>query len=64
MSIEQLAKEIIRVLDVKARQGVRKPEETWTGFENGNGEEIGRDIEQLIAKAKKVTESTAQKAGE
>lgn len=54
MSTEQLATEIIRVLDVKARQGARRPEETWTGFENGEGVEVGQDIERLIRKAKAV----------
>lgn len=59
MNAEQLANEIIRVLDVKARRGVRKPEETWTGFENGEGIEIGRDIERLIKRAKAVIKQSA-----
>ena len=54
MDAQTLAKEIIRLLDVKARRGVRKPEETWIGFENGEGVEIGTDIERLIKKAKAV----------
>lgn len=62
MSAEQLANEIIRVLDVKARQGVRKPEETWTDFENGDGVEIGRDVERLIKRAKAVIKQSATTA--
>lgn len=62
MSAEQLANEIIRVLDVKARRGVRQPEETWVGFENGEGVEIGRDIERLIKKAKAVIKQSATAA--
>ena len=60
MNAEQLANEIIRVLDVKARQGVRKPEETWTGFENREGVEVGRDIERLIKKAKSVIKQSVE----
>ena len=33
MSAEQLANEVVRVLDVKVRRGVRQPEEAWIGFD-------------------------------
>jgi|GEM_PF-2543983 len=52
ISVEQLAAEIIRVLDVKARQDSRHPQEAWTRFENGSGVEIGQEIEGLIQLAK------------
>ena len=58
MDAQNLAKEIIRLLDIKARQGVRKPEETWIGFENGEGVEIGTEIERLIRKAKTVIKAS------
>ena len=59
MDTQHLAKEIIRLLDVKARQGVRQPEQTWVGYENGEGVEIGTEIERLIKKAKAVIKASA-----
>ena len=61
MDAQDLAKEVVRLLDVKARQGVHKPEETWIGFENGEGVEIGREVEQLIKKAKAVIKASVTK---
>lgn len=58
MDTQHLAKEIVRLLDVKARQGVRKPEQTWIGSENGEGVEIGTEIERLIQKAKVVIKAS------
>lgn len=48
----ELAKDIIKILDQKARKGCTNP--SWIGYENGNGEEFGSDVEKLIDKAKKV----------
>jgi RNase P/RNase MRP subunit POP5 len=45
------AKEIIRILDKKANKGVKN--KIWEGFTNGLGEEVGKDIDSLIIKAKK-----------
>lgn len=59
LTLDQLAEEIVRVLDVKARQDLREPQEAWTRFENGNGVEIGQDIEALIQLAKAVLYSQA-----
>lgn len=46
------AKEVIRILDKKANRGCSQ--QSWEGFENGNGEEIGTHIDKLIRKAKKI----------
>ena len=60
MDAQELAKEIIRILDVKTRQGLRQPETAWIGFENGEGVEVGKDIERLIKKAKAVLKASAK----
>ena len=59
MDAQDLAKEIIRLLDVKARQGVRQPAQTWVGYENGEGVEIGTEIERLIKQAKALIKASA-----
>lgn len=46
-----LAELVIKILDEKAREGCI--DKTWLGFENGNGDDIGEDIEQIVIKAKK-----------
>ena len=53
----QIFHNILDVMDVKAREGC-DPSYTnlnlsWEGFENGNGVEIGKDIEKFIRKIKK-----------
>jgi hypothetical protein len=48
----QLAKDIIRILKVKANRGCNH--QSWEGFQNGNGEDVGKDIDRLIRKAEKV----------
>ena len=46
-----LAQKIINILDIKARSGCySKP--AWEGFQNGNGTDVGNDIEKLIKQAK------------
>ena len=47
-----LCKSIIQTLDVKGRAGCINP--SWEGFQNGNGTEVGKDIETLIRKAKRL----------
>lgn len=49
-----LAQMVIDVLDIKGRAGCN--DKSWIGFQNGNGTEIGSDIERLIKKAKKQIE--------
>lgn len=46
---------IIKILDVKARTGCNDKSASWVGLQNGNGTEIGLDIENLIKKAKNYT---------
>lgn len=50
--MKTLAKSVIEVLDIKARAGSTEP--SWLGFQNGNGTEIGKEIEALIRKAKRL----------
>jgi len=38
-----------------------KPYPSWSGFQNGNGEEFGSDIEKLIALAKNYIIAKEQK---
>ena len=52
----RLAQTIVKVLDVKARAGCSEP--SWIGYSNGNGTEIGVDIERLIKQAKRLLGKT------
>jgi hypothetical protein len=47
---KEIIKQLVFVLDEKCKRGDLFP--SWEGFENGNGEECGKDIEELIEKAK------------
>ena len=51
LSAVSLAELVVKILDEKAHKGCE--EKVWFGFQNGNGEEVGKDIEQIIIKAKK-----------
>ncbi len=51
-----LAKKIIETLDKKCKNGCLKS--SWHGFQNGQGEECGSDIEDLINQAKKCLINT------
>jgi PIN domain nuclease of toxin-antitoxin system len=51
LSAVSLAELVIKILDEKAHKGC--DEKVWFGFQNGNGEEVGKDIERIIIKAKK-----------
>lgn len=47
----RLAKTVINVMDKKGKAGCKEP--TWIGIQNGNGTEIGVDIERMIKQAKR-----------
>jgi hypothetical protein len=47
----RLAETIIKVMDKNGKAGCREP--TWIGIQNGNGREIGNDIERMIKQAKR-----------
>ena len=49
--LEKLAKMVVSILDLKAHNGCDC--KNWDGFQNGNGEEVGKDINKLIKFAKK-----------
>lgn len=55
----QLSKLIIEILDKKAHRGT--DDNSWLGFTNGNGIEIGVDIEKIIRKAKKIIKNESKK---
>lgn len=46
-----LSSALIMVLKVKALRGCTV--KNWLGFQNGNGTDIGKDIERLIKRAEK-----------
>lgn len=50
MTVKQLAAEVLRVLVVEARKGCidSSVEGMYADYQNGNGEDIGRDIISLI----------------
>ena len=50
-----LALTIVEVLDKRARAGGLNP--SWQGFQNGNGVEVGQDIDRLICKAKRILQT-------
>lgn len=47
----KIIRKFIFVIDKKAKQGCI--EKSWIGIQNGNGVEIGKDIETLIIKSQK-----------
>ena len=47
-----LAGQIVEVLDKRCKAGCSNPD--WTGYENGNGSEVGSEIERLIRRAKRI----------
>jgi hypothetical protein len=49
---EKLLKEILYILDVKGKVGCDS--DKWEGLQNGKGQEIGKDIDKIIKKIKKV----------
>jgi hypothetical protein len=51
LSAVSLAELVVKILDEKSHRGCDN--KVWFGFQNGNGEEVGKDIERIIIKAKK-----------
>jgi predicted Zn-dependent protease len=49
-----LAKDIVNILEIKCLAGCSEKHKTWQGFQNGNGTDVGKDIERLIRKAKRI----------
>lgn len=47
-----LAKFVVEILDNKAHAGCK--DKSWDDFQNGFGEYLGKDIEQIISEAKKI----------
>ncbi|WP_020604006.1 hypothetical protein [Spirosoma spitsbergense] len=47
-----LALIVVEVLDRRAKAGSHKP--PWQDFQNGNGVNIGIDVERLIQKAQRI----------
>jgi len=58
MNNNKLAKLVIEVLDKKAHKGCKN--KFWSDFQNGLGEDIGVEIENLISEAKKIISTTKQ----
>ena len=48
----KLANKVVAILDIKANIGSETP--YWRGFENGEGQEIGNEIDMLIKHAKRI----------
>ena len=51
LSAVNLANLVVKILDKKAHRGCDN--KVWFGFQNGNGEEVGKDIERIVIMAKK-----------
>jgi hypothetical protein len=47
-----LASRVIAILDKKANVGCK--EKGWEGFQNGNGTEVGKDIDRVIKSAHRI----------
>ena len=50
-TLEKLV-EIVNILDVKCADGCEN--KTWKGFQNGNGEDVGLEIDKFIKEAKQL----------
>ena len=48
---KELACRLIQVLKVKSLRGCEV--KNWVGFQNGNGTDVGQDIERLIKRAER-----------
>lgn len=51
VKLHRLSSGVIIVLKNKALRGC--DEKSWIGFQNGNGTEVGKDIERLIKRAER-----------
>ena len=49
-----LAKNIIDVLETKCLAGCDPKYKNWDGFQNGNGTDVGKHIQRLINRAKRI----------
>jgi hypothetical protein len=54
--LTSLAREVVRVL--RKRFAVSD----WSGWENGNGVEVGSDVERLIRRAERITKRAAKRS--
>lgn len=52
--MKYLLLDLLATLDVKCRKGCSDKNMSWVGFQNGDGEECGEDIERIIDSAKKM----------
>ena len=52
--IIKLSKRIVDILDVKANKGCKQ--QKWEGFQNSEGEDVWKDIDELIFTAKQMLE--------
>ena len=50
-----LALQVVEILDKRCKAGCSKPD--WTGYQNGNGVEVGRHIERLIRVAQRILQT-------
>lgn len=55
----ELANRIVKVLKKKALYG--NTDKFWAGYENGNGQQVGTDIDCLILFAEKIIKSNKNK---
>ena len=51
VKLHRLSSGVVMVLKNKALRGC--DEKSWIGFQNGNGTEVGKDIERLIKRAER-----------
>ena len=50
--------EIVNILDVKCADGCEN--KTWKGFQNGNGEDVGLEIDKFIKEAKQLIKEATE----
>ena len=53
-----MLKEGIDILDVKCADGCEN--KTWKGFQNGNGEDIGIEIDRFIKESKQLIKEATE----
>ena len=56
-TLEKLV-EIVNILDVKCTDGCEN--KTWKGFQNGNGEDIGIEIDRFIKETKQLIKEATE----
>ena len=55
--LEKLS-EIVNILDVKCADGCEN--KTWKGFQNGNGEDVGLEIDRFIKETKQLIKEATE----